>query len=280
MPELPEVEVLRRSLDPLITGAVIRRTRVWDGRLREPVDAPRLRKAGTGRRIESVRRRAKYLLLDMEGGHTLVIHLGMSGRVTLVPPGTPREAHEHVAWYLDSGKRLRLTDPRRFGLTLALETAALERDRHFAHLGLEPLGNGGSEGGGLSGEILAGLAEGRRGPVKTFLMDGRLVVGVGNIYASEALHRARIHPRRSVARIGRTRWDALACEVRQTLSEAIDDGGTTLNDFADGEGRNGYFQVSLAVYGREGEPCGNCGRSIRRLVQGGRSTFYCPGCQH
>ena len=280
MPELPEVEVLRRSLEPLITGAVIRKTRVWDGGLREPVDSGRLQRAGAGRAVRSVRRRAKYLLLDMQGGNTLVIHLGMSGRVTLVPDETPREPHERVAWYLDSGRRLRLRDPRRFGLVLALPTDELERDRHFAHLGLEPLGNGSSSGPELSGSVLAGLAAGRRSPVKTFLMDGRLLVGVGNIYASEALYRARIHPRRSVARIGRKRWGDLAREVRETLGDAIDAGGTTLNDFADGEGRNGYFQVSLSVYGREGEPCPRCGRAVRRIVQGGRSTFYCPGCQH
>lgn len=280
MPELPEVEVLRRSLEPLITGAVIRRTRVWDGGLREPVDSRRLGRAGTGRRIESVRRRAKYLLIGVEGGHTLVVHLGMSGRVTLVPEETPRESHERVAWYLDSGRRLRLRDPRRFGLAMALRTAEIDGDRHFAHLGIEPLGNGSAGSEGLSGETLAGLAEGRRAPVKTFLMDGRLVVGVGNIYASEALHRAGIHPKRSVARIGRRRWDDLALEVVKTLGEAIADGGTTLNDFADGEGRDGYFQVSLAVYGREGEPCRRCGRPIRRMVLGGRSTFYCPGCQY
>ena len=280
MPELPEVEVLRRSLEPLITGAVVRRTRVWDGGLREPVDARRLQRAGSGRAVQSVRRRAKYLLLDMAGGHTLVVHLGMSGRVTLVPEETPREPHERVAWYLDSGRRLRLRDPRRFGLVFAVPTDEVERDRHFAHLGLEPLGNGSSTGPGLTGRVLAGLAAGRRGPVKNFLMDGRLLVGVGNIYASESLYRARIPPRRSVARIGRERWDDLARRVRETLDDAIEAGGTTLNDFADGEGRDGYFQVSLSVYGRDGKPCLRCARPIRRIVLGGRSTFYCPGCQH
>lgn len=273
MPELPEIEVLRQSLEPLIVGDTIARVEVWNGSLREPVDALNLERLTTGRTILCLRRRAKYLLMDLEGATTLVTHLGMSGRLTLVPGTVPREPHEHVAFYLTSGNRIRLRDHRRFGLVIALKTAALGEDKHFRHLGIEPLANG------FSGEQLRERARLRRAPVKSFLMDGRIVVGVGNIYASEALYRAGIHPTRSVARISPARWQRLADSIRQTLAQAVSEGGTTLNDFTDGRGRQGLFQVSLAVYDREGESCRRCGGSIRRIVQNGRSTYYCPGCQ-
>ena len=272
MPELPEVEVLRRSLEPLIVGSNIESVQVWNPDLREPVDRRRLAEC-RGRQIVAARRRAKYLLLDLAGEQTLVVHLGMSGRLTLVPKADPREPHEHLALFLDSGQRLRFRDTRRFGLVLLRHTPRLASDRHFKHLGLEPLQ------AGLTGAALRQLAIGRRGPVKSFLMDGRIVVGVGNIDAAEALYLAGIPPRRSVARFSETRWERLAVAVRTTLSAAIDQGGTTLNDFADAEGRSGYFHVSLSVYDRAGEGCGRCGGTVRRIVQGGRSTFYCPGCQ-
>jgi formamidopyrimidine-DNA glycosylase len=197
----------------------------------------------------------------------------MSGRLTLAPEATPVELHEHVSFGLASGERLRFRDPRRFGLVLLGATDRLERDRHFRRLGIEPLG------GDLTGPRLAAAARGRRGPVKSFLMDAGVLVGVGNIYASEALHRAGVHPTRSVARLSGARWERLAAAVRETLEEAIEQGGTTLNDFTDGEGNAGYFQVSLAVYDREGGSCRRCGRPVRRVVQAGRSTYYCGGCQ-
>ena len=273
MPELPEVEVLRQSLEPLIIGDTIARVEVWNGSLREPVDRPKLERLTSGRTIRSVRRRAKYLLVDLDGGATLVTHLGMSGRMTLVPGSAPREPHEHVAFFLDSGRRLRLRDPRRFGLVMAIKTAALAQDRHVRHLGIEPLGNG------FGGSELQNRARHRRAPVKSFLMDAKVLVGVGNIYASEALYRAGIHPTRSVARISSARWQRLADSIRRTLSQAVREGGTTLKDFADGRGRGGLFQVSLAAYDREGKACQRCGGTIRRIVQSGRSTYYCPGCQ-
>ncbi len=273
MPELPEVEVLRRSLEPVLVGERIERLRVWNPALREPVDSRALARRCKGRRVLGLRRRAKYLWIDLEGDSTLVVHLGMSGRLTLVAAEEPRQNHEHVAFFLESGRRLRFRDPRRFGLVLALPTAGLDGDRHFAHLGVEPLG------GELDGDRLRELTVGRRGPVKSFLLNGQIVVGVGNIYASEALFQAGIHPGRSVARISLARWKALADAVREVLSRAIAEGGTTLNDFTDGAGNEGYFQVSLSVYGREGEPCDRCGGPIRRLVQSRRSTFYCPRCQ-
>lgn len=273
MPELPEVEVLRRSLEPHLIGDVVERVEVSNPALREPVDIARLRRAARGREVAALRRRSKYLLIDLDGGWTVVVHLGMSGRLTLVPAETPPEPHEHVAFHLRSGRRLRLRDPRRFGVVFAVKTAELDADPHFARLGPEPLDPG------FSGETLARAAAGRRGPVKAFLMDAGVVVGVGNIYASESLHRAGVHPGRSVARISGGRWQRLAESAMAVLRQAISQGGTTLNDFADGEGNSGYFQVSLNVYDREGEPCPACGRPVRRIVQAGRSTFYCPGCQ-
>lgn len=273
MPELPEVEVLRRSLLPRLVGDRIEGVTVKMPLLRERVDARVLRRHCRGRGVLGLRRRAKYLWIDLEGGTTLVVHLGMSGRLTLVPGDEPEEPHEHLFFTLASGRRLRFRDPRRFGQVFSLPTADLDGDRHFTHLGPEPLDPA------WDGEALRQAARGRRGPVKTFLMDATVVVGVGNIYVAEALHRAGVHPTRSVARIGRERWGRIAGEVRAVLGGAVEEGGTTLNDFADADGQAGYFQVSLSVYGREGEPCHRCGRPIRRIVQSNRSTFYCPGCQ-
>ncbi len=273
MPELPEVEVLRRSLEPYLVGDEVRRVEVRSPALREPLDAGELERRLAGRRIERLGRRAKYLLVDVDGGSTLALHLGMSGRLTVVPGETPPERHEHLALHLASGTKLRLRDPRRFGLAFALATAGVPEDGHFVHLGVEPLS------GELSGAWLRAAARGRRGPVKPFLMDARTVVGVGNIYACEALFRAGIHPSRSVARIAPARWDRLARAVVEVLTDAIAEGGTTLNDFRNGAGESGYFQVSLAVYGRQGEPCRACSTLLRRRLHSNRSTFYCPRCQ-
>lgn len=273
MPELPEVEVLRRSLEPRLVGEHVAAVEVHSTKLREPVRRSSLERHMLGRRIEALRRRSKYLLIDGEGGSTLVIHLGMSGRLTLVSGDEPREPHEHVAFRLASGRRLRFRDPRRFGLVFAAATAELAGSKHFAKLGIEPFDPG------FDGAHLAAQALRCRGPVKNFLMDAAVVVGVGNIYASEALFRAGIHPRRSVARISPARWEALAVAVRAVLAQAIAEGGTTLNDFADGDGNEGYFQVSLSVYDRQGAPCSRCGSSIARIVLGGRSSYYCPRCQ-
>lgn len=274
MPELPEVEVLRRSLAPRLIGRRIERVEVRAPALREPLDRRTLARRLTGRSVLGLRRRSKYLLVDVDGGSTFVVHLGMSGRLTLAPAATPTETHEHLSLTLDGGERLRLRDPRRFGVAFAAATAGLlEQDPHFTGLGREPLEPR------LTGAELGQLAAGRTAPVKAFLMDANRLVGVGNIYATEALHRAGIHPARSVSRISAARWERLAAAVVEVLEQAIREGGTTLNDFADGAGNEGYFQVSLAAYGREGEPCGRCGAPVRRLVQSNRSSFYCPRCQ-
>lgn len=273
MPELPEVEVLRRSLERVVLGERIGGVRTRNGALREPVDRGALRRRVAGREIRALRRRAKYLLVDLEGGSTLVVHLGMSGRLTVEPRSAVRLPHEHLVFELGDERELRFRDPRRFGLVLALPTGDLERDRHFRHLGVEPLS------ADFDGAYLKQRAGGRSAPAKSFLMDAGVVVGVGNIYASEALWRAGIHPRRSVGRISRSRFERLAHAVQAVLGDAIEQGGTTLNDFADADGEPGYFAVSLSVYGREHEPCPRCGATIRRIVQSNRATFYCPRCQ-
>lgn len=275
MPELPEVEVLRAGLSRLLPGDRIERVVVRHRGLREPVRAAELARRCAGRSIAGVRRRGKYLWIDLSGGDTLVVHLGMSGRVTVVPGDSPHEPHEHLRLPLASGRELRFRDPRRFGLVFARPSAGIEADAHFARLGVEPFSRQFS-GAALRAHVAAGR---RRSPAKSFLLDGRAVVGVGNIYASEALFLAGIHPRRAVDRIAAARWEALAAAVRRVLRKAIREGGTTLNDFADADGRAGEFQGSLSVYGREGEACLRCAAPIRRVVMSGRSTFYCPRCQ-
>lgn len=264
MPELPEVEVLRRSLEPHLVGDRIERVEVSNPALREPVETARLRRAAAGREVVALRRRSKYLLIDLAAGWTVAVHLGMSGRLTLAPGDAPAEPHEHVAFHLRSGRRLRLRDPRRFGLVLAFKTAEMESDPHFAHLGVEPLEPG------FSGEVLARAAAGRRGPVKAFLMDARVVVGVGNIYASESLFRAGVHPTRSVARISAARWDRIADAVVAVLRQAIAQGGprsTTLRTARGGAATSRCR--SQPTTGRESlvwSAARQCGGSSRRAA--------------
>ena len=270
MPELPEVETTRRGLLPHVVGRTIEGVVVRDPRLRWPV-TPGLGRKLRGRRVLGIRRRGKYLLFDFEHGH-LLVHLGMSGRLALVNAKTGPRKHDHVDLVLDSGRVLRLTDPRRFGAMLWLEAPA-ERHALLRGLGLEPLEPE------FTGAALGARARGRRVAVKQFLMNGGIVTGVGNIYASEALFRAGIHPARSAGRISAARWDRLAASVRATLERALDAGGSTLRDFAGVDGRRGRYQQRHAVYGREGKPCPACGTRIRAVRQGQRSTFFCPRCQ-
>lgn len=270
MPELPEVETTRRGLVPHLVGRRIAGITVRNPNLRWPVPrnlATRLRDA----RVEAIRRRGKYLLLDFDHGH-LLVHLGMSGRLTVAAAGTPPRKHDHVDIELEGGRLLRFTDPRRFGTMLWLDSPA-EKHPLLRALGLEPLEPG------FTGEALHRKARGRRVSVKQFLMNGGIVTGVGNIYASEALFHAGIHPERAAGRISTRRWERLATAVRTTLEQALDAGGSTLRDFASAEGRPGYFQQRHAVYGREGKPCRACRTTIRSLRQGQRATFYCPKCQ-
>ena len=272
MPELPEVETIRRGLEPLLVGRRIRDLTLRERRLREPVRPAELQRL-RGARIESVRRRSKYLLIDTCAGDTMLVHLGMSGQLWVSAAGRPARPHEHLVFALDDGRELRFADTRRFGLIRVLRTDRLARHPRLRDLGPEPLD------GKLTGEALYRATRHRRKPVKNLLLDTRAVAGVGNIYACEALHRAGVNPRRSVQRIARPGWERLVGAVQEVLLEAIRAGGTTLRDFFNAEEEAGYFALALRVYGREGHPCRRCGGTIRRIVQAGRSTFYCPRCQ-
>lgn len=270
MPELPEVETTRRGLVPHVVGRTVSDVIVRNPNLRWPVPGD-LRRRMRGEKVLAVRRRGKYLLFDFPKGH-LLVHLGMSGRLSLVQDDAPVRRHDHFDLLFGAHRALRLTDPRRFGAVLWLPDPA-EGHALLNGLGLEPLERG------FDGKALHERARGRRIAVKQFLMNGRIVVGVGNIYANEALFAAGIHPLRSVARISPGRWHRLAEAIRATLDRAIDAGGTTLRDFAGADGQLGHFQLQCAVYGREGKPCPRCGAKIRAIRQGQRSTFFCPRCQ-
>ena len=270
MPELPEVETTRRGLLPHLVGRRIRGAVVRNANLRWPVPGDLARRL-QGEEVLGIRRRGKYLLIDCRKGH-LLVHLGMSGRLTVVPEGLPPRKHDHIDVRLEGGQALRFTDPRRFGAMLWLAEAA---DRHalLKDLGMEPLEPE------FTGAALARKAEGRRVAIKQFLMNSGIVTGVGNIYASEALFHAGIHPSRSAGRISPARWDRLAASIRSTLERAVKAGGSTLRDFASADGRPGHFQNRFVVYGRAGKPCLACKTPIRALRHGQRSTFYCPACQ-
>ena len=272
MPELPEVETVRRSLLPHLVGRRIEAVTVWEHRLRRPVDVAALDRL-RGRTVTDLTRRAKYLVIHLGDADRLVVHLGMSGRLYLVERDVPREPHVHVGFDLDDGSQLRFRDHRRFGLVEVIDVHGLAVDRRFAALGVEPLSRA------CTAALLRQEARGLRLPVKSFLMDARRVVGIGNIYANEALFLARIHPLRPAGRLSRERWERLVSAVRRVLRAAIRAGGTTLNDFQNGLGDPGYFQVRLRVYGREGEGCSVCGSPVRRSVLSGRSTYYCGRCQ-
>lgn len=270
MPELPEVETARRGVARALRGRRVVGVVVRDRRLRWPVPrdlAPRLAE----RTLEDVERRAKYLLLRFGDG-TCIVHLGMSGSLRVVAADEPLRVHDHVDLAFDDGRVLRLHDPRRFGAVLWTGGDPLAHPL-LRHLGPEPLSPA------FDGAHLARAARGRTLAVKAFVMDARVVVGVGNIYASEALHRAAVHPARAAGRISRARYDALARHVREVLEAAIARGGTTLRDFVGSGGELGEFAFDLEVYDREGEPCIRCGGTIKRTVIGQRSTFHCGGCQ-
>jgi formamidopyrimidine-DNA glycosylase len=269
MPELPEVETTRRGIAPHLEGRRVEAVILRRPDLRWPIpDA--VSEQLPGQRIERVSRRAKYLLLHTAAGDALM-HLGMSGMLRVLAPDVPVGRHDHVDLLLDSDQVLRFTDPRRFGCLLWQATG--EVHPLLRALGPEPLSEA------LDGDYLWHLSRGRRAPVKTFIMDQAVVVGVGNIYASEALFAAGIHPSRPAGRVSRARYVALAEAIRRILAHAIERGGTTLRDFLAPDGAPGYFEQELAVYGRAGQPCRNCGTPVRNRVIGQRNTFWCPACQ-
>jgi formamidopyrimidine-DNA glycosylase len=269
MPELPEVETTRRGIESHLVGQRVTAVIVRERRLRWPIPDD-LDVRLSAQRIEAVQRRAKYLLIQAESG-TLIAHLGMSGSLRLVPADLPPAKHEHVDIVLESGQALRYTDPRRFGALLWSQ----EPLSHvlLASLGPEPLSDA------FDGERLFRLSRGRSMAVKPFIMDNAVVVGVGNIYASEALYAAGIDPRRAAGAVSRARYLKLAMEIKRILAHAIERGGTTLRDFVGGDGKPGYFQQELFVYGRGGEFCKGCGATLRDIRLGQRASVYCPRCQ-
>jgi len=286
VPELPEVETVRTGLIPALQGRLVERVKLNRANLRFPFPE-RMAERLAGRRVERIDRRAKYLLLRLAGDETLLVHLGMSGRFSIeaaaatqqpgdfvhAAPANPK--HDHVVFEIEGGVTVRYNDPRRFGFMLMFATASEAEQPNLAGLGPEPNSNAFS--GAALGEVLAG----KRTPIKSALLDQRVVAGLGNIYVCEALHRSGISPLREARKIPGVRAERLAIAVRNVIEEAIAAGGSTLKDFAGADGALGYFQHRFSAYGREGAPCSTprCKGEIRRIVQAGRSTFYCPACQ-
>jgi formamidopyrimidine-DNA glycosylase len=268
MPELPEVETVRRSLLPIV-GARIEAVQVREPRLRRTVArdfATRL----SGRVIHGIERRGKYLLFRLAGDESLLAHLGMSGALLLQPAGTPAQPHDHVTLQLSDGRQITFNDPRRFGL---LRLGRADEFVELDNMGPDPLSDA------FSVSDLAALARGRKKPVKNLLMDQRALGGIGNIYANEILFRAGIRPGRQARRLTRSELQRLFDATRAVLSSAIRLGGSSISDYRDGDGRPGYFQLRLKVYDRASKPCLRCHTPVRRAVHAGRSSFYCPACQ-
>lgn len=275
MPELPEVETVRRGLALVLEGRRLVRVEQRRPDLRIPFP-PRFAERLTGRRVLGLRRRAKYLLLDLDGDEVLVAHLGMSGRIVVANgDGPPPSPHDHVVLETDDGRRVVYNDARRFGLMTLVKTAELDRHPLMAGLAPDPLDTR------FDGAFLAGRLAGKRTPIKAALLDQRVVAGIGNIYACEALWRARLSPRRLALTVMGGRADRLASALRDVVTEAIEAGGSSLRDYVQADGELGYFQHLWAVYEREGTPCPGCrcGGAVMRIVQSNRSTFYCPARQ-
>jgi formamidopyrimidine-DNA glycosylase len=282
MPELPEVETVRRGLLPAMEGVVIARADVNRPDLRWPLPE-RMADRLTGARVTALRRRSKYILADLSTGQTLIIHLGMSGRILISGDPLGRfhhdhpapEKHDHVVFHMANGARITFNDARRFGAMDLAPTGAAEAHRLLAGIGPEPLGNAFHE------EYLVQRLKGRNTPIKAALLDQRVVAGLGNIYVSEALYRAGVSPLRKAGRIGAARVRKLVPIIRDVLTEAIEAGGSSLRDYRQADGELGYFQHTFRVYDRQGQPCRTegCDGTILRVVQSGRSSFYCPRCQ-
>lgn len=270
MPELPEVETTRRELEPRLVGRYVNRVLVREPRLRWPIP-PELAERLEGQRITGLARRAKYLLANAREG-TALIHLGMAGSLRIVASDDPAGPHDHVDWRLDDGRCLRYRDPRRFGAMLWWEGPPA-RHPLLSRLGPEPFSDD------FHGDWLHERSRGRRAAVKAFLMDGRIVAGVGNIYANEALFEAGIHPGRPAGRVSRRRYEGLADALRGILSRSIGAGGTTFRDFVRTDGKPGRYQTRLMAYDRAGEACVRCGTTLRSRIIGQRSSVWCPRCQ-
>ncbi|MGR5520788.1 bifunctional DNA-formamidopyrimidine glycosylase/DNA-(apurinic or apyrimidinic site) lyase [Vibrio sp. PNB22_4_2] len=268
MPELPEVEVSRMGISPHLVGQTIKAFVFRTPKLRWEI--PQELKQLEGQVIRHIRRRAKYLLIETEQG-TAIVHLGMSGSLRVLDADFPAAKHDHVDLKLMNGKILRYNDPRRFGAWLWC--APNESHAVLAHMGPEPLTEEFNE------DYIAEKAKGKRVAVKQFIMDNKIVVGVGNIYANESLFKSRIHPTRPAGKLTRKEWQLLVENIKATLEIAIQQGGTTLKDFAQADGKPGYFAQELLVYGKAGEPCPECGETLQEQKIGQRNTFFCDKCQ-
>jgi formamidopyrimidine-DNA glycosylase len=286
VPELPEVETIRRQLEPELIGRTIARARILDERWTRPVPPGRVEERLSNRRIESVRRRGKYLLVDLDGGDVLTMHLRMTGNILLravgddarrlggerLYEGSPDARYLRAVLELDGGLELWFTDPRRFGQAVLLPADGV--DEYFeGRVGIEPLS------GELTAEALCRVAAGRRAPLKSFLLDQSGVAGVGNIYADEALHHARLHPLSPAGSMRMEHCEALRDGIVAALQRGLVAGGASIDDYVDARGERGAMQDEFVVHTRAGEPCPRCGETIRRIVIGGRSTYFCPGCQ-
>jgi formamidopyrimidine-DNA glycosylase len=273
LPELPEVEVVRSGLEPLIRNHRIRKVQLHRRALRYPWPTGMTARL-QGRTVLAVERRGKYLLFRLDSPEILVWHLGMTGQFHVLPASAPPGKHEHAVFTFDDGLTLRYRDVRRFGYAGLLPADAWQQHPWFTGLGPEPLEDG------FDGAYLLGRCHSRTAPIKQVLMDAAVVVGIGNIYACETLFRAGIDPFRSARRLKPVQAEALVAAVKAVLTEAIAAGGSTISDFVRADGRPGYFRHAFRVYQRQGQPCLRCGTPIRRRLQAGRSTFYCSGCQH
>ena len=269
MPELPEVETTRRGIIPYIDQQVVSEVIVRQPKLRWPI--PDEIQQMVAQKIESVQRRGKYLLLETPHG-TALIHLGMSGSLRVIDAGAPPDKHDHVDIVMKTGKGIRLHDPRRFGSVLWTTKNPLKH-KLIRSLGPEPLSDD------FNADYLFAASRGRKVSIKQFIMNGHVVVGVGNIYACESLYMAGISPKRLAGKVSKARYEKFVAEIKTVLANAIEQGGTTLKDFVQAEGKPGYFQQQLNVYGRAGEPCNKCDKAVMQITQGQRSTFYCSQCQ-
>ncbi|MFH1215430.1 MAG: bifunctional DNA-formamidopyrimidine glycosylase/DNA-(apurinic or apyrimidinic site) lyase [Pseudomonadota bacterium] len=273
MPELPEVEVIRQGLLSHVVGCFVVSITCSDKNLRLPLPKSALQEWVKGHRINGIIRRGKYLLFSLDNGAGMIAHLGMSGKLGIFPAAVPAALHDHVVFSFDDTMQMRYNDTRRFGFIQVFPPGRLEKSDPFANLGREPLGDD------FNGAYLKEMAGKRLQPVKNFLLDSRMIAGIGNIYANEILFYSGIHPATPVGSISRRKWDAVADVTRTVLTRAIACGGSTISDFVNSSGKKGYFQLELMVYGRVGERCNHCSTVIGKQVIGGRSTFFCPVCQ-
>lgn len=276
MPELPEVETVIRGLTPVFEGKTLVGAKAFRKDIRFPIPE-NLEQALVGKKIRSVKRRAKYILIEIEDGPIIILHLGMSGRIFIspTPPHPPLIKHDHIVFETSSGARVAFNDARRFGFLIFADVSDIETHKFFKDMGPEPLGNE------FSGPVLSARLTGKKSPIKAALLDQKTVAGLGNIYVSEALYRSKISPLRQGGSLTEEETEKLAIEIKSVLGEAIEAGGSSLKDFKDVNGELGYFQHSFKVYGREGEPCpkNKCGGVIKKITQSNRSSFYCPKCQ-